>query len=153
MRLLVSLLSVRRCGLLRLRPATSSTRLACLRAACPRNCCKAFPLVEVEAKEASCGVLLTQQLEGKTYLQRHKGACIHFNSGLCSVYSSRPSSCREYPWYRINNVLYVDRGCPGIQESGLGDRLEVEDLQEMARYYTTLPRWLRRLTIWLQVHW
>lgn len=153
MTLLFSLFKARFKGLLRLRQATLNTNFECLRDKCPRNCCKAFALVEVSANEATAGGFATRLVNGKCYLKREKGACIYLSTGSCTVYEHRPGACKEYPLYKIDGKHYVDIGCPGIREGTGPSNCVFSNIMEMKRYYVAWPRTQFRILVWMLTHW
>lgn len=46
-------------------------------------------------------------------LRRDQNCCIFFRDGKCSIYDSRPSICRTYPFMIAEGALYVSE-CRGI---------------------------------------
>ena len=153
-KLLRSILRARKVGLLRLRPAHSSDSLRCLREECPRHCCWAFDTVVVDQEDLKTlprkgvrtrGLL---QLRQRPYPSPTCSACYFLERGSCTIYSKRPSACREYPWYRFGDKLFVDRGCPGISEDSAGERPDPTTLQDASRYFSEIPFPLRRIVLW-----
>ena len=156
--LFLSILRARRRGLLKLRRAPKNITLHCLRDKCPRNCCWVFDMIQLEPNEISISKLEKKEISGVFYLSQKQypcpsdKACSAFVNGQCSVYSIRPKSCREYPWYRFGDSLYFDCRCPGITNAQTGYRPNIHDLMDSSRYFSSLPRWIRQPLLWILIH-
>lgn len=55
------------------------------------------------------------------------GDCVFYREGECSIYESRPTICRCYPFFMD------ERGVDIMHCNGLGNRMEKERTEEMAR--------------------
>lgn len=156
--LLVSIAKVRHSGLLKLRKAQENTSFQCLKDECPRSCCWVFDMVQLEKNEI-IHIPANKIKIGKVYYLTQKKyptptgmACSAYANGICSIYSARPKSCQEYPWYRFNDLLFYDSLCPGIVDEPIGTKPDVLDLLDSERYFSQLPGWTRKLLIWLITH-
>lgn len=151
--LLRSIWLARKRGLLRLRRVSVNTNFACLRTECPRNCCWVFEEIVVDDEDlrklppqgVDMGGLPT--LRRKSSSTPSGSSCVFLQNGECSTYNNRPSACREYPWYRFDDALYVDRGCPGVSITDGGEQPPLQALGEASRYFSIIPRPLRSLVL------
>lgn len=132
-----AIIRARRAGLLRLRPATAPVSFACLGARCGLCCEVTGGGVVDRTSSSSCGKAALMQATG--------GRCGALRDGRCSIYSDRPSGCREYPWYNVGGRLFFDSGCPGMKTEIEG-RPSVTSIGTIEDYFQ-LPSLLRRVAI------
>lgn len=125
----------RRSGLLRLREATSSTRLECNLGECGLCCSVMGSDITIESDDLKIVPpnAITEQ-EGQLMLKCHGSGCALLENKSCTIYKSRPRSCREYPWYRFDDKLYYDAGCPGIRHDH-DERPSIDDLKDATRFF------------------
>lgn len=111
-----TIVRARRHGLLRLRRVRAPVRLDCLHDKCGL-CCQVLGHARVEAEEAQPLIELqvVRRSRDGLRLATHGATCQLLQGNLCSAYHLRPRSCREYPWYSVDGVLFYDAGCPGIK--------------------------------------
>jgi Fe-S-cluster containining protein len=131
-------------GLFHLTPADEPTRLDCLAAKCAK-CCNNLgsPLVTgEEAKNIDPAVL--EKNKDAIFIRSKDSACCLLKEGLCSIYQSRPSGCREYPWYNIDGKLYFDAGCPGIKHD-IDERPAPADIQPFENFFPNTPKFVIKL--------
>ena len=106
-------------GLLRLRAVTTAVRLECPPGQCGLCCRVMGDAVHVDTQERSLLVQISENRglnsTGTALPHSTAGACLLLENSSCSIYDQRPRSCREYPWYNIDGLLFVDTGCPGIR--------------------------------------
>lgn len=141
---IVSLLRSRQSGLLRLRPADLPMRLDCKAGACGLCCRTMGGGVVVSQAEISALPANSLRLCGaKIVLNSSCGTCSLLSNNVCTSYQARPRGCQDYPWYRIGDDLYYDRGCPGMKF----DRDERPKLEKIVEIKNYLPA--RRWTWWL----
>ncbi len=156
--LLKSIIRIRRLGLLKLKPVKRDTFFECQLDNCPLSCCWVFDKVQVEEDELSHINSTFLKKDGVHYLARKKHICIAGNSCIefvncrCNIYTSRPISCKEYPWYRFGNKVFYDSNCPGITKSGKTNQPGVNELLDSRRYFNALHLNLRRIVIWYITH-
>jgi len=91
-------------------------------------------------------------LSQKEYPCSSRKSCLEFSNGLCKIYSERPISCQEYPWYRFSDLLFYDSLCPGITDEPIGDRPDVYEILDSGRYFAYLPNLIRKPVVWLLTH-
>ena len=142
--LIKAIIKARREGLLRLVPATSATRLDCLKDKCAK-CCRTLGTPVVTSQEAK-KIGYQSILKGKhgMFVKSNNSVCCLLKNGLCSVYPARPRGCREYPWYNIDSRLYYDSGCPGIKHDE-DKRPIVNDIQPLEKFFPLTPQLILRL--------
>jgi Fe-S-cluster containining protein len=112
-------------------------------------------MVEVTEMElASTTSLKTDgtSFRAKRFLQTKSGICTHLVSGNCAVYNERPTGCRDYPWYRVGDDLFVDSGCPGVS-AGHDNRPSTDSIKSLEEYFEVFPAWLSRIFVWLFCKW
>jgi Fe-S-cluster containining protein len=152
--LLKSIHSVRKYGLLRLKPVKEHTYFECLKDKCDVNCCWVFDKVQVENREIENTTFQVNEIDGIKYLKRKNyncragNACIEFFNGKCNIYENRPKSCREYPWYKFNNKIYYDSRCPGIIHKMPSNCPSSNSLLNSDRYFNVLPKTISKIVIW-----
>lgn len=142
-------------GLLKLKKAQKGTYFNCLKNKCPQNCCTIFDMVQLETDEIenhleNVKINDTHYLKQKKCPMLNKLVCIEFTNGLCSKYQKRPKSCAEYPWYKFNNVIYIDTGCPGVKmNQNVGNMPQKHEILDSYRYFYKLPYLLRKIVFLL----
>jgi len=138
--LLKAVIKARREGLLRLVPATSATRLDCLKDKCAR-CCKILgtPVVTPAEAENIAAESLIKDKHGQIFTRSKNSVCCLLRDGLCSIYPARPRGCREYPWYNIDGRLYYDSGCPGMKHDQ-DQRPKVDDIMPFKDFFPLTSR-------------
>lgn len=156
--LLLSILRARHRGLLRIRKTQSNTLFQCLKDKCPRSCCWVFDMIQLEPNELT-SIQSNKIKIGKVHYLTQKEypcptgkACFEYSNGFCEIYSARPKSCQEYPWYRYNDLLYFDSLCPGITDEPSGSKPQVFELLDSGRYFSHLPILIRKPLLWLITH-
>jgi len=142
--LLRQIFALRWRGFLHLRRASAPARLVCLQERCPTPCCRYLGPPQLERFEvARFGDRVVETPGLATLAAGSCGGCGELRKdGKCGVYLRRPKACVDYPWYNVDGVLYVDRGCPGI----IFDQDERPDpalIRPFERYLITLPPLLR----------
>jgi len=150
-KLIISIISSRKAGLLRLRRASSPIRLRCIGGECGL-CCSVMGATSVtfeESKDLPQGAVISQN--GQLQLKCAGKECTLLKDGFCSVYEYRPRGCREYPWYNINGELYYDSGCPGIRQDR-DEHPDPKNLRPTIEYLDPLPGLLKR-TLLLLFRW
>jgi Fe-S-cluster containining protein len=143
----------RRAGLLRLRKAVGPIALDCRGGECGR-CCQVLGGGVVISKAESVTLPLsavTKSARGLILKSAPDGSCGLLQHKACSQYKNRPRGCREYPWYRIEGVLYYDAGCPGLT-GARDERPDPATLAE-ARNYFLMSRPLQRAILLLLRIW
>lgn len=139
-------------GLLRLRPASTPIRLECLGDRCAKCCSTMGGGVVVSSDESPQLTRFVRQDHGNgAVLKANRASCVLLVNGHCARYLDRPRGCREYPWYRIDDALYFDSGCPGMMR-GADGRPNVQTLSPIDKYLPANSG-LRRVLIWLFKHW
>ena len=144
----------RRAGLLRLRRADRPIEFKCLEADCGL-CCEVLGShinLEPDEAEALAGDWIQNTQQGEKILRAEEGCCALYKSGLCRRYESRPSQCREYPWYNVGGKLYYDSGCPGIRK-GRDSRPSLTLIKPIERMFLGVPLLLRHILLALMKVW
>lgn len=143
--LIRSVMKARKSGLYRLVPADKPIRLDCLMNKCAK-CCNSIgtPVVtEAEAKIIGHDSIIKDN-KGAMFIKSEGCACKFLIDGLCSIHTTRPEACKEYPWYNIGGKLYYDSGCPGIKHDR-DERPNVDNIQPIENFFPNTPR----LIVWL----
>ena len=125
----------RQSGLLRLREATIPTRLECDAGSCGLCCSVMGSDITLEADDVEVippSALV--KLGTEVVLKCNGSMCSSLENGSCTIYRSRPRSCREYPWYRFGDKLYFDAGCPGIRHD-TDERPKIVDIKDAERFF------------------
>ncbi|MHC4157510.1 MAG: YkgJ family cysteine cluster protein [Planctomycetota bacterium] len=139
-----AVVKARRNGLLRLEPATGPTRFYCLTNKCAKCCNTLGSPVVTPAEAEKIGYQSIQKGKHGMFVKSQDSVCCLFRDGLCSIYSDRPSGCREYPWYNIDEQLYYDAGCLGIKHDK-DERPNVDDIQPFEIFFPGTPKFV----VWL----
>jgi len=63
--------------------------------------------------------LLAQEWDESVSLSLEKG-CPRLKNNSCTIYETRPSACRKYPFYQFGKKVLIGR-CPAV-EKGLLDK-------------------------------
>lgn len=151
-KLLRAILRARCAGLLRLRPVVGPTRVECPPGKCGL-CCQVMEGVTVRSDEVrSQSPLKIIQTGSTATLAWTKNGCFHLAERSCSVYQDRPAACKDYPWYRVGQMLYVDTGCPGIRHDG-DERPEPGAIVPVHFYLSGLPPSLQAFALWVLSRW
>ena len=152
--MIIRILRSRIHGLLRLRPVESNTYFSCLKDKCGL-CCKVFSgrvtVAPNEIKRFPNEHLINYK--SYTCLKYKQGQCIYLDKNLCQVYTYRPKSCREYPWYNVQGKLYVDIGCPGVNSDIGNSPPNVSSISPIEDFYTNYPPFVSRIIIRLLKYW
>lgn len=149
--LIIAVMRTRYSGLLRLRKANIPTRLVCHGGDCGL-CCKVMgPVTVLENERTHLPINATIKIGDVYCLKDTKGKCDQLKDNYCSCYNVRPLSCREYPWYNINGILYYDSGCPGINHD-VDERHLVHNISLIDDYLPT-SKIIRRFLIHLFKVW
>ena len=138
--LIKAVIKARRQGLLHLVPATSATRLDCLKDRCAK-CCTALgtPVVTPTEAENIDAESLIKDKHDRIFIRSQNSVCCLLKDGLCSIYPARPRGCREYPWYNIDGRLYYDSGCPGIKHDQ-DQRPHTADIMPFEDFFPLTPQ-------------
>lgn len=153
--LLQSIIRTRKLGLLRLKEDNSNHHFECLKDNCSKNCCWAFDMVQIEDYEMHSFPNLNRSINGTNYLKTKNyncpssEACALLVEGTCSKYNDRPASCREYPWYKFGEKIFVDIGCPGVSVSNSANSPAPNSIIDSERYFLSFPRIVRYPLLWL----
>ncbi len=86
---------------------------------------EAKPLRELRVLDDAAGILSLKVAHGQ---------CALLLDNQCTAYASRPRGCREYPWYRFDDVLWFDSACPGM-ERGIEGRPNLSEVAEGSRFF------------------
>jgi len=138
-----AVIKARRDGLLRLVAATQPRRLDCLADKCAKCCRIGGPVVTPQEAERIGHQWIVKDKCGM-FVKSQDHVCCLLKEGLCTLYSERPSGCREYPWYNIDGQLYYDFGCPGIKHDK-DERPDINDIQPFENFFPGTPK----LILWL----
>lgn len=150
--LIRSILRARSFGLLRLRPATKPMRLECIGGKCGLCCMVMGGGIVVTSEEADGLPSGSTERKGRViFLKNVEGTCCLLKGKMCKCYEQRPSGCREYPWYNVDEKLYYDRGCPGIKFDS-DERPDVASIAMVDKYFPTY-KWIRHFLITIFLHW
>ncbi len=141
----------RRRGLLRLQKADRPMRLDCPGGECGLCCEILGERVVVSSEEGmAIGEERLVRQGADVFLRSERGVCSCLLEKSCSIYDRRPQGCREYPWYRIDDELFVDVGCPGIR-TDRDERPEVAAIRPVQFYLAGIPNFLRSCVLrWLR---
>lgn len=142
----------RRIGLLRLRRADVPLRLDCPGGIC--GLCCSVPGIEAVLTEEEAVAIpgnLKKHAAAGWAMRGCPTGCVALSNRRCSVYMHRPKGCREYPFYNVDGVLYVDTGCPGVKNDGDG-RPKVAELARFESYFPG-PRWLQQILLFIFRRW
>ena len=133
---LTAIARARKSGLIRLRKADKKVRLHCIGGECGL-CCKVMGGDVVVTPEDASVIpsSVTERFGDVIVLKSLSGSCSQLVQNKCDCYEVRPSGCREYPWYSIDDQLYYDTGCPGM----LYDRDERPEKETISPIETYLP--------------
>lgn len=142
--LLKTVLKARRKGLLHLKPAIKTLRLDCLAAECAK-CCKNLgsPVVTPDEAEKIDSAKISKSKNGM-FIKSENFTCSLLENNLCSIYTDRPSGCREYPFYNIDGRLYYDTGCPGIK-TDIDSRPDISQIKPFERFFPNSSKFM----LWL----
>ncbi len=147
-----TLFRVRLAGLGRLRPAQFQMRLDCLGDKCAKCCSTMGGDIVVAGSEVSrLPVDATYRNRKVIFIKSSNGVCSLLEHGKCTVYDARPSGCREYPWYNMDERLYYDSGCPGIKFDR-DERPSTRDIVPIETYFN-VGAISRYAIFWLMRHW
>jgi Na+/proline symporter/Fe-S-cluster containining protein len=142
--LITSVIKARAAGLYRIVPADKPIRLDCLMDKCS-VCCNSIgtPVItDAEAKTIGPDSIMTDK--DASFVKSTGCICKFLAQGLCSIHTTRPKACREYPWYNIGGKLYYDSGCPGVKFDK-DERPDVNEIQPFENFFPNTPK----LIIWL----
>lgn len=139
-----AIFKAKRNGLLRLVPATEPTRLDCLTHTCAKCCMTPGAPVVTPQEAEKIGYQWVVKGKCGMFVRSDNSVCCLLKDGLCSLYSNKPSGCREYPWYNIDGQLYYDSGCPGVRHDK-DERPNIDDIQPFENFFPRTPR----LVLWL----
>ena len=142
--LIQNVIKARRKGLMHLLPAAEPARLDCLAERCAM-CCKNLggPVVTPDEAE-KIGHQTIIKDKNVFFIKSQNGLCCLLKDGLCSIYSDRPTGCREYPWYNIGGQLHYDSGCPGIKHDG-DEHPDINRIQPFENFFPRTPKFILRL--------
>ncbi len=132
--LIKAVIKARRHGLLRLVPATETTRLDCLKDACGKCCMNLGSPVVTPGEAAHIDEQFIDAKDGVMFIKSNNSVCCLLDEGLCTIYANRPRGCVEYPWYNIDGRLYYDSGCPGIKHD-TDQRPAAKDIQPFENFF------------------
>ena len=151
-RLIKNIFQARHQGLLRLRPAIHPLHFECIGSSCARCCGVMGQSVVLSDQEAARTGVTTLAVENALVMETRNCACPLLKEGACSIYTSRPRGCQEYPWYNLEGALYYDAGCPGFQ-AGRDSRPSPSQLRPIEEYFPGLPAFVRRIFLRLMKAW
>ena len=85
---------------------------------CKAKCCKRGKLA-VNEEQAKFIIknkkIKTENKSGLTIINLDN-ICPALKDNKCSVYDKRPQSCRDYPLFYNNNMLFADAKCEAVQK-------------------------------------
>jgi Fe-S-cluster containining protein len=144
-RLFQIIIHARKKGLLRLRKADHPVRLDCIGGACGL-CCEVLGagVVVIEEEAVKVGERSVVRFGKEIKLKSNGFACALLKDKACSCYAERPQGCREYPWYRMDEQLYYDSGCPGMKHDH-DERPAVHTIKPFDNYLPGIPKFLQRM--------
>lgn len=136
----------------------------CLGAECPNNCCGPFTGLQASLKPISNVshsdiILLPEDMERLLKISRkdlvkkqgsncflrvkQDGTCYALAQGRCTIYDSRPTLCRAYPFYiDLFTGVSIHTTCPGIGR-GMTPLDEIRPYLKAAK--TVYDFWLRKM--------
>lgn len=90
---------------------------------CKAQCCQRGRLL-LEKREADAidPTLVADERQYVT-VDLSKG-CPKLVNNACSIYTSRPKTCRQYPIYDKGKLLLVASDCQGVKEGQLAEHLQ-----------------------------